>query len=66
VGDWRWRSLCKKSLSGPFSALLAPAKTIRKEPDLTERMVKAVVKSLYWIRANREASKALAHEPGAK
>ncbi|MBI2535229.1 MAG: ABC transporter substrate-binding protein [Deltaproteobacteria bacterium] len=40
----------------PFSALLATAKTIREEPDLTERMVKAVVKSLYWIRANREGS----------
>jgi len=34
----------------PFSALLATAKLI------TERMVKAVVKSLYWIRANREGS----------
>jgi ABC-type nitrate/sulfonate/bicarbonate transport system substrate-binding protein len=41
---------------GPFSALLATAKTVREEPDLTERMVKAVVKSLYWIRANREGS----------
>lgn len=40
----------------PFSALLATAKTIREEPDLTERMVKAVVKSLYWIRANRDGS----------
>mgnify|MGYP003694552239 CR=1 FL=1 len=40
----------------PFSAVLATAKTIREEPDLTERMVKAVVKSLYWIRANREGS----------
>jgi ABC-type nitrate/sulfonate/bicarbonate transport system substrate-binding protein len=40
----------------PFSALLATAKTIKEEPDLTERMVKAVVKSLYWIRANREGS----------
>ncbi|HXK27678.1 MAG TPA: ABC transporter substrate-binding protein [Candidatus Binatia bacterium] len=40
----------------PFSALLATAKTIREEPDLTERMVKAIVKSLYWIRANREGS----------
>jgi ABC-type nitrate/sulfonate/bicarbonate transport system substrate-binding protein len=40
----------------PFSALLATAKLIKEEPDLTERMVKAVVKSLYWIRANREGS----------
>jgi ABC-type nitrate/sulfonate/bicarbonate transport system substrate-binding protein len=40
----------------PFSAVLATAKTIKEEPDLTERMVKAVVKSLYWIRANREGS----------
>ncbi len=40
----------------PFSALLATAKTIREEPDRTERMVKAVIKSLYWIRANREGS----------
>lgn len=40
----------------PFSALLATAKTIKEEPDLTDRMVKAVVKSLYWIRANREGS----------
>ena len=31
----------------PFSALLATAKLIKEEPDLTERMVKAVVKSLY-------------------
>jgi ABC-type nitrate/sulfonate/bicarbonate transport system substrate-binding protein len=40
----------------PFSALLATAKLIKEEPDLTERMVRAVVKSLYWIRANREGS----------
>jgi ABC-type nitrate/sulfonate/bicarbonate transport system substrate-binding protein len=40
----------------PFSALLATAKTTKEEPDLTERVVKAVVKSLYWIRANRERS----------
>jgi ABC-type nitrate/sulfonate/bicarbonate transport system substrate-binding protein len=40
----------------PFSAVLATAKTIKEERDLTERMVTAVVKSLYWIRANREGS----------
>lgn len=40
----------------PFSALQAMAKTIQEEPDLTERMVKAVMKALYWIRANREGS----------
>ena len=40
----------------PFSALLATAKITKEEPDLTERMVRAVVKSLYWIRANREGS----------
>jgi len=40
----------------PFSALQAMAKLVQEEPDLTERMVKAVVKALYWIRANREGS----------
>ena len=40
----------------PFSAMLTTAKLIKEEPDLTERVVKAVVKSLYWIRANREGS----------
>jgi ABC-type nitrate/sulfonate/bicarbonate transport system substrate-binding protein len=40
----------------PFSALQALAKTIQEEPDLTERMVKAVMKALYWIRANREGT----------
>jgi ABC-type nitrate/sulfonate/bicarbonate transport system substrate-binding protein len=40
----------------PFSALQATARQIQDEPDLTERMVKAVVKALYWIRANREGA----------
>ena len=40
----------------PFSALQAMAKQIQEEPHKTERMVKAVMKALYWIRANREAS----------
>jgi ABC-type nitrate/sulfonate/bicarbonate transport system substrate-binding protein len=40
----------------PFSALQAMAKQIQAEPDMTERMVKAVMKALYWIRANREGS----------
>ena len=40
----------------PFSALQAMAKHVQAEPDMTERMVKAVTKSLYWIRANREGS----------
>lgn len=40
----------------PFSALQAMAKQVQVEPDMTERMVKAVMKALYWIRANREGS----------
>jgi ABC-type nitrate/sulfonate/bicarbonate transport system substrate-binding protein len=40
----------------PFSALQAMAKHVQAEPDMTERMVKAVMKALYWIRANRESS----------
>jgi ABC-type nitrate/sulfonate/bicarbonate transport system substrate-binding protein len=40
----------------PFSALQAMAKQVQAEPDMTERMVKAVMKALYWIRANREGS----------
>jgi ABC-type nitrate/sulfonate/bicarbonate transport system substrate-binding protein len=40
----------------PFSALQATARQIQDEPDLTDRMVKAVVKALYWIRANREGT----------
>jgi ABC-type nitrate/sulfonate/bicarbonate transport system substrate-binding protein len=40
----------------PFSALQAMAKHVQTEPDMTERMVKAVMKALYWIRANREGS----------
>ncbi len=40
----------------PFSALQAMAKQVQTEPDMTERMVKAVMKALYWIRANREGS----------
>jgi NitT/TauT family transport system substrate-binding protein len=40
----------------PFSALQATAKQIQDEPDMTQRMVNAVMKALYWIRANREGS----------
>jgi NitT/TauT family transport system substrate-binding protein len=40
----------------PFSALQATAKQIQDEPDMTQRMVNAVMKALYWIRANRERS----------
>jgi ABC-type nitrate/sulfonate/bicarbonate transport system substrate-binding protein len=40
----------------PFSALQAMAKQVQSEPDVTERMVKAVIKALYWIRANRDGS----------
>ena len=40
----------------PFSALQSMAKHVQAEPDMTERMVKAVMKALYWIRANREGS----------
>ena len=40
----------------PFSALQAMAKHIQSEPEMTERMVRAVMKALYWIRANREGS----------
>ena len=40
----------------PFSALQAMAKQVQNEPDMTERMVKAVMKALYWIRANRDGS----------
>ena len=40
----------------PFSALQAMAKHVQSEPEMTERMVKAVMKALYWIRANRDGS----------
>jgi len=40
----------------PFSALQSTAKQIQDEPDMTQRMVNAVVKALYWIRANREGT----------
>ena len=40
----------------PFSALQAMNKQIQDEPDMTQRMVNAVMKALYWIRANREGS----------
>ena len=40
----------------PFSALQAMAKQVQAEPDMTERMVKAVMKALYWIRGNRDGS----------
>lgn len=38
----------------PFSALLTTAKMIQEEPDLVERVVKANVKALLFIRENRE------------
>ena len=38
----------------PFSALLTTSKVIREEPDLVERVVKAVVKTLLFIRENRD------------
>ena len=38
----------------PFSALLTTSKVIREEPDLVERVVKAVVKALLFIRENRD------------
>ena len=38
----------------PFSALLTTAKVIREEPDLVERVTKAVVKTMFFIRENRE------------
>lgn len=38
----------------PFSALLTTAKVIQEEPDLVERVVKAVVKALLFIRENRD------------
>jgi ABC-type nitrate/sulfonate/bicarbonate transport system substrate-binding protein len=37
----------------PFSALLTTAKVIQEEPDLVERVVKAVTKALIFIRENR-------------
>jgi len=38
----------------PFSALQAMNKQVQDEPDMTQRMVNAVMKALYWIRANRD------------
>jgi len=38
----------------PFSALLTTAKVIREEPDLVERVTKAVVKTMFFIRENHE------------
>jgi len=40
----------------PFSALQAMNKQVQGEPDMTQRMVNAVMKALYWIRANREGA----------
>jgi NitT/TauT family transport system substrate-binding protein len=40
----------------PFSALQSMNKQVQEEPDMTQRMVNAVMKALYWIRANREGS----------
>jgi ABC-type nitrate/sulfonate/bicarbonate transport system substrate-binding protein len=38
----------------PFSALLTTAKVIQDEPDLVERVVKAVVKAMLFVRENRD------------
>jgi len=40
----------------PFSALQAMHKQVQDEPEMTQRMVNAVMKALYWIRANREGA----------
>ncbi len=40
----------------PFSALQAMQKQVQEEPDVTQRMVNAVTKALYWTRANREGA----------
>ncbi|MBM4263999.1 MAG: ABC transporter substrate-binding protein [Deltaproteobacteria bacterium] len=40
----------------PFSALQAMQKQVQEEPDVTQRMVNAVMKALYWTRANREGA----------
>ena len=40
----------------PFSALQAMNKQVQEEPEMTQRMVNAVMKALDWIRANREGS----------
>lgn len=40
----------------PFSALQAMNKQVQDEPDVTQRMVNAVMKALYWIRANRDGA----------
>jgi NitT/TauT family transport system substrate-binding protein len=40
----------------PFSALQAMNKQVQDEPDMTQRMVNAVMKALYWIRANRDGA----------
>lgn len=40
----------------PFSALQAMNRQVQDEPDMTQRMVNAVMKALFWIRANREGA----------
>lgn len=40
----------------PFSALQAMNKQVQEEPEVTQRMVNAVMKALYWIRANRDGA----------
>jgi ABC-type nitrate/sulfonate/bicarbonate transport system substrate-binding protein len=40
----------------PFSALQAMNKQVQDEPDMTQRMVNAAMKALYWIRANRDGA----------
>ena len=40
----------------PFSALQAMNKQVQDEPEVTQRIVNAVMKAMYWIRANREGA----------
>jgi ABC-type nitrate/sulfonate/bicarbonate transport system substrate-binding protein len=56
VGFKRFIYLGDEFKNIPFSALQAMNKQVQDEPDMTQRMVNAVVKALYWIRANREGT----------
>ena len=40
----------------PFSALQAMQKQVQDEPDVTQRMVNAITKALYWTRTNRDGA----------
>ena len=40
----------------PFSAMLTSSKMVQEEPDLVERVVKAMVKALLYLRENREGA----------